>query len=165
MPSIQQIPAPKSWTKTRGLFLRPIILESPYRGQIDRNVKYARLCFREAFLRYGDIPVASHLLYTQVLDDNNHFERHIGIQGNFVWTDLCQTVVVYTDLGFSEGMEAAILNARAKKKHVEFRNLYKPWLSLVHPRAGGERTTVKSTVSSGVVGQKDWNEFGPGGSF
>lgn len=82
-------------------------------------------------MRYGDVPFASHLLYPQCLDEFNRIERFIGIQGNFIWTGLCDVIVVYTDLGFSKGMEAAIENSRGKHKEVIFRNLYKPWLALV----------------------------------
>lgn len=48
-----------------------VILESPYAGEIDRNIRYARACVRDSLLR-GESPIASHLLYTQsgILDDD-----------------------------------------------------------------------------------------------
>ena len=129
------IPIPKIWATTKGKFLRPVILESPYRGKntagMARNIRYTKLCCREAFLRYAKVPFASHLLYPQMLDEFTVVERRLGIQGNFIWTDFCQSVVVYIDLGMSPGMQLAVDNATAKKKEIIFRNLYKPWLALV----------------------------------
>ena len=47
-----------------------VLLESPYAGDIEANLSYARACMRDCFER-GEAPFASHLLYTQmgVLDD------------------------------------------------------------------------------------------------
>lgn len=50
--------------------MRMVIVESPYAGDIERNVAYARACIADC-LKRGEAPFASHLLYTQpgVLDD------------------------------------------------------------------------------------------------
>lgn len=47
-----------------------VLLESPYAGNVELNVTYARACMRDC-LKRGEAPFASHLLYTQpgVLDD------------------------------------------------------------------------------------------------
>ena len=42
-----------------------VILESPYAGDIERNIDYARKCLRHSLL-LGESPIASHLLYTQI---------------------------------------------------------------------------------------------------
>ena len=57
-----------------------VILESPFAGDIERNIKYARLCVRDSLLR-GESPIASHLLYTQegILNDEIESERMHGI--------------------------------------------------------------------------------------
>lgn len=44
--------------------LRLVIVESPYAGDIEANVAYARRCLRDSLAR-GEAPIASHLLYTQ----------------------------------------------------------------------------------------------------
>lgn len=44
--------------------MRLVILESPYAGNIEKNVAYARACVRDSLSR-GEAPIASHLLYTQ----------------------------------------------------------------------------------------------------
>jgi hypothetical protein len=57
-----------------GISMRLVILESPYNGDTDGNVTYARACVRDSLLR-GTI--ASHLLYAQpgVLRDDVASDR------------------------------------------------------------------------------------------
>ena len=53
-----------------------VYLESPYAGDVEKNIKYARLCMKDSLDR-GEYPFASHLLYTQenILNDNDPVER------------------------------------------------------------------------------------------
>ena len=87
----------------------PVVLESPYAGDIDRNVAYARRCMSDC-LRRGEAPFASHLLYTQlgILDDTDPEERAQGISAGFAWGQHARKVVLYTDYGVSGGMQSAI---------------------------------------------------------
>ncbi len=57
-----------------------VILESPFAGDVEKNLEYARKCMRDCFMR-GEFPFASHLLYTQdgILDDDLLEERKLGI--------------------------------------------------------------------------------------
>lgn len=57
-----------------------VIIESPFAGEVEENIKCARQCLRDSILR-GEVPFASHLLYTQegVLDDDDPYERELGI--------------------------------------------------------------------------------------
>lgn len=41
-----------------------VIIESPFAGEVEENIKYARQCLRDSILR-GEVPFVSHLLYTQ----------------------------------------------------------------------------------------------------
>ncbi len=61
-----------------------VIIESPYMGNVKSNVAYARKCMSDSLLR-GESPFASHLLYTQVLDDNKDIERLTGMSRAFNW--------------------------------------------------------------------------------
>ncbi|CAL77393.1 hypothetical protein BRADO3615 [Bradyrhizobium sp. ORS 278] len=103
--------------------MRRVILESPYAGDIVRNVAYARACVKDALLR-GEAPLVSHLLYTQpgILDDNVQRERAHGINAGHAWMHLADAVVVYTDRGISAGMEAGISMARFNGVPVEYRS-------------------------------------------
>lgn len=63
-----------------------VILESPFAGDIEKNLKYARKCMRDCFMR-GELPFASHLLYTQdgILNDDLPKERMLGIDAGLCW--------------------------------------------------------------------------------
>ena len=88
--------------------MKRVIIESPYAGDIERNVKYARLCLKDSLNR-GEAPIASHLLYTQegVLDDTIPEERILGIDAGLAWKSVAEKHVFYTDYGMSNGMQYA----------------------------------------------------------
>ena len=78
--------------------MRRVILESPYAGDVEENVAYARAAVRDSLLR-GESPIASHLLYTQpgILMDDVPDERRLGIEAGLAW-QLCRRIkasVVY----------------------------------------------------------------------
>lgn len=104
--------------------MRLVILESPFAGDVKRNIVYTRLCVRDALGR-GDAPIASHLLYTQngILDDTVPEERQWGIDAGLAWKSVAQGSVVYTDFGISRGMEYGIKAAEAAGVPVEYRTL------------------------------------------
>lgn len=104
--------------------MRLVILESPYAGDVERNVAYARRCVRDSLMR-GEAPIASHLLYTQpgILEDAAPDERELGITAGLAWRAVAQASVVYTDLGISRGMEYGIAAAREAGIPVEFRSI------------------------------------------
>jgi len=102
-----------------------VILESPYAGDIERNIKYARACLRDCLMR-GESPHASHLLYTQpgVLDDNSPEERKLGIEAGFEFRRLATKTVVYNDFGISSGMKCGIENSEKNNIPVEYRSIH-----------------------------------------
>lgn len=102
--------------------MKRVILESPYSGEVPRNTQYARLCMRDCLQR-GETPMASHLLYTQVLDDNIIEQRVIGIRAGHAWMDCVEAIVVYADYGISGGMARAIGLANSKGIPVEERRI------------------------------------------
>ena len=107
--------------------MRCVIIESPYAGNIERNVKYAREAMWDCLQR-GEAPYASHLLYTQVgvLDDSDPIQRERGIQAGFAWRSASQATVVYEDLGISTGMKYGIEHAKKLGHPIEYRKL-KGW--------------------------------------
>ena len=52
---------------------------SPYAGDIEANVAFAIRCCRMA-IQQGHTPIAVHLLYPQILDDQNPVEREKGLE-------------------------------------------------------------------------------------
>jgi hypothetical protein len=85
--------------------VKRVIIESPYAGDVDRNLRYLRAAMRDCLLR-GEAPYASHALYTQpgVLDDTIPRERDLGITAGVAWRDVADLTVFYVDLGWSAGM-------------------------------------------------------------
>lgn len=67
--------------------------------------------------------MASHLLYTQALDDRCEKERDTGIAVGQEWLSVVSYVVVYIDLGISEGMKQTIELAAKKGVSIVYREL------------------------------------------
>lgn len=63
-----------------------VVVESPYAGDVERNLRYLRAALRDCLLR-GEAPYASHAIYTQpgVLDDDIPSERTRGIHAGLAW--------------------------------------------------------------------------------
>lgn len=103
--------------------IRRVVIESPYAGDIDRNVAYARRAILDSVAR-GEAPIASHLLFpTFILDDNVDASRRLGIECGLAWHHACDAVVFYKDLGMSPGMETARVHCEAHGIHWEVRYL------------------------------------------
>jgi hypothetical protein len=102
--------------------MRRVILESPYAGEVEANVAYARAAMRDS-LKRGEAPIASHLLYTQpgVLDDSIPEERQMGIDAGLAWGHEAEATVVYMDRGKSRGMQYGIDRAIREDRPVEYR--------------------------------------------
>lgn len=112
---------------------RPItLIESPFSAptehEIIRNVYYTMLAVRDSLER-GEVPYASHLFYTQMLDDNIPHERQLGIDAGLMVGRLAELTAVYVDLGVSRGMEYGIENAKKIGRPVETRRLFDENLS------------------------------------
>jgi hypothetical protein len=107
--------------------MRLVILESPFAGDEQANIDYARLCVRDSIMR-GEAPIASHLLYTQptILDDSVPEERQHGIDAGLAWRSVANRSVVYTDRGITRGMEYGIAAAKEAGLTVEYRSIEKP---------------------------------------
>ena len=104
--------------------MRRVIVESPYAGDVETHVAYARACIRDCLSR-GEAPIASHLLYTQpgILDDTIATERAWGIAAGLAWGTVAEATVVYTDHGISNGMRHGIENAENSHRLIEYRTL------------------------------------------
>jgi len=104
--------------------MRLVILESPYAGDIEANLKYARACIKDSLSR-GEAPIASHLLYTQpgILDDDDPEERQKGIDAGLEWGRVADARVFYIDHGMSKGMQLARAYACARGETVEYRRI------------------------------------------
>lgn len=107
--------------------MRLVLIESPYAGDIEANIAYARAAMWDCLER-GEAPYASHLLYTQVgvLDDSDPAQRKRGIEAGLLWGRFAQATVVYGDRGISAGMQHGIDRAIAEGRPVEYRSIKMP---------------------------------------
>lgn len=105
----------------------PVILESPYSGEVVRNKLYLACCIRDC-IRRGESPYASHQMLTEALDDTNLKEREIGINAARSWYEFARYSVVYTDYGISGGMFIGIDRMTKLVKRIEYRKLGEGWL-------------------------------------
>lgn len=104
-----------------------VIIESPYAGDVERNLEYARRAVRDSLDR-GESPIASHLLYTQdgILDDTIPEERALGIDAGLAWKRVADKHVFYVDLGYSPGMTYARNSSQLPVEERRILNAPKP---------------------------------------
>lgn len=105
--------------------MRRVILESPFAGDVEANIAYAKKAVGDCLHR-GEAPIASHLLFTQpgVLRDDVPSERTLGINAGWEWYEAPGTAAVfYLDRGMSGGMAGALGVAERNHNPVEFRFL------------------------------------------
>ena len=100
-----------------------VVIESPFRALgPERALAYLDDCLRDSIAR-GEAPIASHGLYTRVLQDANPAEREHGMEMGWAWMRCADLVAVYSDHGITLGMELGIRKARELGIPVEFRDL------------------------------------------
>lgn len=101
-----------------------VIIESPYAGDVEKNIEYAQWCVADSLLR-GEAPFASHLLYTYlgILSDDIPEERELGIMAGLAWGDVAERTVVYKDYGISDGMKIGIQRAKDAGREIVYRKL------------------------------------------
>lgn len=103
-----------------------VIVESPFHENKEHtreeHVTYARACLLDSLNR-GECPLASHLLYPQVLDDDIPDQRRQGIDCQLDTIAIADVVAVYLDMGLSSGMKEAVTFASERGIKVEFRSV------------------------------------------
>ena len=102
--------------------MKLVSIESPYAGDTERNITYAKRAMLDCIGR-GEAPFASHLLYPQVLDDNDLIQRESGFACSFAWIQWADILVVYKDYGISPGMVRAIDYAIDSDIAIEYRSI------------------------------------------
>ena len=102
--------------------MKLVILESPLRGNVDKNLHYARLAAADCVSR-GESPYGSHLILTQFMDDEDPWQRATGMTLGWAWLTVADKVVVYQDLGVSDGMKQGIDEATRLGVPIEYRSI------------------------------------------
>ena len=94
-----------------------VFICSPYAGDVTLNIEKAKRYLRFA-VDEGAIPFAPHLLYPQVLKDENPVERELGLFFGIVWLGKCDEMWVFGST-ISTGMAKEI--AKARKRGIPIR--------------------------------------------
>lgn len=97
-----------------------VYVVSPYAGDVEKNTA-AAVCYAKFVIRQNRIPIVSHLLYPQILDDNNPEQRELGLLFGQALLALCEEVWVF-GREYSSGMKAEIHEARKLNKTIRFFN-------------------------------------------
>ena len=112
------------WRRRYELRSRPkAYVVSRYAGDVDRNVESAIRCCQFA-IRKGMMPVASHLLYSRMLRDDDPVQREMGTAFGMALLALCDEVWVFSDHGgLSPGMAAEEREAKRLGKPIRYFDL------------------------------------------
>lgn len=92
---------------------RKVYVASRYAGDVEKNVALA-ISYCRRVMDAGYMPVASHLLYPQILNDNDPDERELGLLFGLALLRMCDEVWVFGEV--SEGMAREIEEARRLNK-------------------------------------------------
>lgn len=82
---------------------RLVYICSPYRGEVGRNVQYARELTRVA-LENGFVPITPHLYLTQAVNDEVPEERERGMAAGKELLKQCRYILIGGKYGISSGM-------------------------------------------------------------
>ena len=80
-----------------------IYICSPYRGEVERNLQYARELTRIA-LDNDFVPITPHLYITQAVNDEVPEEREKGMAAGKELLKHCKYILIGSKYGLSEGM-------------------------------------------------------------
>ena len=96
---------------------RKVYVASPYAGNVKANVDAAiRYCRK--VIDAGYMPVASHLMYPRILNDDDPEERDLGLLFGLALLQICDEVWVFGRI--SPGVEQEIEEAKRLKKKVRY---------------------------------------------
>ena len=111
----------QTWGRQYELRSRPkVYIVSRYAGDVEANVA-AAVRFCQFAIRKGMMPIASHLLYPQMLHDDISDEREMGMTFGMALLALCDEVWVFCDhSGLSPGMAAEENEAKRLGKPIRY---------------------------------------------
>ena len=107
------------WRRQTELKEHPkVYIVSRYAGDVENNVKAAIRYCRFA-INKNKMPIAAHLLYPQIVDDNDPAEREIGTMYGLALLALCDEVWCFGKT-LSAGMEQEIKEAKHLGKPIKY---------------------------------------------
>ncbi|MCR4629337.1 MAG: DUF4406 domain-containing protein [Clostridium sp.] len=108
------------WRRQYEMKHRPkIYVASRYAGDVEKNIASAiRYC--QYVIRHRGNPIASHLLYPQMLNDQIPEERELGLMFGLALLAVCDEVWCFGDVTGSEGVKLEIAEAKKLGKKIRF---------------------------------------------
>lgn len=105
--------------------MKRVVIESPWRGNVQENRAYAIEAVHDSLVRRGEAPIASHLLIAAhgILDDGVPMQREVGIEAGHAWIMYADLVAIYQDLGITHGMRLAIDKAEFHGIPISYRSI------------------------------------------
>lgn len=92
------------------IMMKKIYVVSPYAGEIEKNVANA-ISYCKYVMEQGYMPLASHLYFTRLTDDNIPEERRVGLAMGLELLAMCDEAWVFYDSFISSGMAGEIKEA------------------------------------------------------
>ena len=103
--------------------MRKVYICSPYAGNTKRHTEIA-IEYCKAAIESGYMPVASHLLYPQMLDETSPAERELGVKFGLEMVMMCDEMwVAITASGITKGMAEEIALATSNGVPYKFMKL------------------------------------------
>lgn len=96
---------------------RKVYVSSRYAGDVDANVADA-ITYCRRVIDEGYMPVVSHLMYPQILNDNDPNERDLGLMFGLALLRMCDEVWVFGTV--SPGVAQEIEEAKRLKKQIRY---------------------------------------------
>lgn len=90
-----------------------IFVCSPYRGDVEANVRRAERFCRFVYEQHG-VPFAPHLLYPRFLDGSNPDERHAGLMMGIEVLQRCDELWVFGEPTAGMALEISAAIAQGK---------------------------------------------------
>lgn len=110
----------KKWRRQYEMKNRPkVYVASKYAGDVEKNVA-AAVDYCKYVINQDMIPVASHLLYPQMLDDSIPEERELGLMFGLSLLAICDEVWCFGDVSSSVGVQQEIVEAKKLGKKVRY---------------------------------------------
>lgn len=90
-----------------------VYIASPYAGEVEKNVAFARAACRYA-IEQGYAPIAVHLIYPQLLDDGVQELRKLGLQLGLQVLRVCDEIWICGEQ-ITEGMRGEWKEAKQRQ--------------------------------------------------
>lgn len=98
---------------------KKIYVASKYAGDVSANRRSAvRYC--KYVIENDGMPIASHLLYPQMLDDRDPDQRELGCMFGLALLAICDEVWCFGNVSDSEGVQKEIAEAKRLGKTVRY---------------------------------------------